>query len=93
MCASGFLICADDDTFFFASGYKINDVFDDINKEIAKIYVWIKAHKLPLNIDKTNVMLITPKYVNWSIKGKSIDWNRIMEVMLLYMDRVQDRHV
>ena len=69
-----------DDTNLFATGYNLNDVVSEINKEIANIYAWVKANKLSLNIDKTNFMLFTPKCVPRSINGIFIDGNKIMEV-------------
>ena len=69
-----------DDTNLFASGYNLNDIVSEINKEIANIYAWVKANKLSLNIDKTNVMLFTPKCVPRSINGIFIDGNKTMEV-------------
>ena len=32
-----------------------------INEEMVKIYAWVNANKLSLNIDKTNFMLFMPK--------------------------------
>ena len=69
-----------DDTNLFATGYNLNDIVSEINKEIANIYAWVKANKLSLNIDKTNFMLFTPKCVPRSINGIFIDGNKIMEV-------------
>ena len=68
------------DANLFATGYNPNDIVFEINKEIANIYARVKANKLSINIDKTNVMLFTPKCVPRSIKGIFIDGNRIMEV-------------
>ena len=69
-----------DDTNLFATGYSLNDIVSEINKEIANIYAWVKANKLSLNIDKTNFMLFTSKCVPRSINGIFIDENKIMEV-------------
>ena len=69
-----------DDTNLFATGYNLNDIVSEINKEIANIYAWVKANKLSLNIDKTNFMLFTPKCVPRSIKDIFIDGNKIVEV-------------
>ena len=69
-----------DDTNLFATGYNLNYIVSEINKEIANIYAWVKANKLSLNIDKTNFMLFTPKCVPRSINGIFIDGNKIMEV-------------
>ena len=60
-----------DDTNLFATGYNLNDIVFEINKEIASIYAWVKANKLSLNIDKTHFMLFTPKCVPRHIKSDS----------------------
>ena len=60
-----------DDTNLFATGYNLNDIVFEINKEIASIYAWVKANKLSLNIDKPHFMLFTPKCVPRHIKGDS----------------------
>ena len=57
-----------DDTNLFATGYNLNDITSQINKDIDNVYAWVKANKLSLNIDKTNFMLFTPKCVLWTIK-------------------------
>ena len=69
-----------DDTNLFATGYNLNDIVSEINKEIANIYAWVKANKLSLNIDKTNFMLFTPKCEPRTIKDIFIDGNKIVEV-------------
>ena len=69
-----------DDTNLIATGYNLNNIVSEINKEIANIYAWVKANKLSLNIDKTKFMLFTPKCVTRSINGTFIDGNKIMEV-------------
>ena len=69
-----------DDTNLFATGYNLNDIISQINKEIDNVYAWVKANKLSLNIDKTNFMLFTPKCVPRTIKGVFIAGTRIMEV-------------
>ena len=68
------------DTNRFATGYNLNDIISQINKEIDNVYAWVKANKLSLNIDKTNFMLFTPKCVPRTIKGVFIAGTRIMEV-------------
>ena len=52
-----------DDTNLFATGYNLNDIISQINKEIDNVYAWVKANKLSLNIDITSCMLFTPKCV------------------------------
>ena len=69
-----------DDTNHFATGYNLNDIISQINKEIDNVYAWVKANKLFLDIDKTNLMFFTPKCVPRTIKGVFIVGNKIMEV-------------
>ena len=51
-----------DDTKLFATGYNLNDI-SRINKEIDNVYAWVKTNNISLNIDKTNLILFTPKCV------------------------------
>ena len=67
-------------TYLFATGYNLDDIVSEINKEIANIYAWVKANKLPLNIGKTNFMLFTTTCAPRSTRGIFIDGNRLMEV-------------
>ena len=69
-----------DDTNLFATGYNLNDIISQINKEIDIVYAWVEANNLSLNIEKNNFMLFTPKCVYRTTKGVSIAGNRIMEV-------------
>ena len=50
-----------DDTNLFSTGKDLKDISHEINEEIAKIYAWVNANKLSLNIDKTKFMLFTPR--------------------------------
>ena len=50
-----------DDTNLFCTGENFSDIVKEINVEIDKIYSWVKANKLSLNVDKTNFMLFMPK--------------------------------
>ena len=49
-----------DDTNLFCTGRNIDSLVKEINDEMSKVYSWVKANKLSLNIDKTNFMLFTP---------------------------------
>ena len=49
------------DTKLFCTGTDLKDMMRQINEEMAKIYAWINANKLSLNIDKTNFMMFMPK--------------------------------
>ena len=51
-----------------------------VNEELAKIYAWVNANKLSLNIDKTNFMLFMPKYSSQCADHIVINQTRIQEV-------------
>ena len=69
-----------DDTNLFCTGKNLKDVVSQINIEIGKVYCWVKANKLSLNIDKTNFMLFTPKHFSRNMDGLLINGNQITEV-------------
>jgi hypothetical protein len=50
-----------DDTNFFISGRKIEDVMAIANNELKKIIQWMRANKLSVNTDKTNYMIFKSK--------------------------------
>ena len=41
-----------DDTNLFCTGKNFGDIVNEINMEIDKIYSWVKANKLSLNVEK-----------------------------------------
>ena len=51
-----------------------------INKEMAKIYAWVNANKLSLNIDKTTFMMFMPKGFSYCADNIVINQTRIQEV-------------
>ena len=50
-----------DDTTIYVSGDTIGNLFDLINNEIQKIYIWLCENMLSLNIKKTKYMIFSPK--------------------------------
>ena len=40
------------DTKLFCTGRKLNILVDNINLELMKVYTWVRANKLSLNIEK-----------------------------------------
>ena len=66
-----------DDTNLFCTGKNLNDIIKEINVEIDKIYSWVKANKLSLNVDKTNFMLFTPKCFPRNMNDHLINGSRI----------------
>ena len=69
-----------DDTNLFCTGKNLGDIVNEINVEIEKIYSWVKANKLSLNVEKTNFMLFTPKCFPRNMDDLLINGNRISEV-------------
>ena len=69
-----------DDTNLFCTGKKLNILVDNINLELMKIYTWVRANKLSLNIEKTNYMLFTPKCFPRTMEHIVIDGHKIEEV-------------
>ena len=69
-----------DDTNLFCTGKNLGDIVNEINVEIDKIYSWVKANKLSLNVEKTNFMLFTPKSFSQNMDDLLINGNRISEV-------------
>ena len=46
-----------DDTSVLLNGKNINELMDIINNELQKLYIWLRANKLTLNIDQTYYMI------------------------------------
>ena len=46
-----------DDTSVLLNGKNINELIDIINNVLQKLYIWLRANKLTLNIDKTYYMI------------------------------------
>ena len=69
-----------DDTNLFCTSPNLKDIVYQINQEIRMIYLWVKANKLSLNIDKTYFMLFTPKRFPRNMDDIIIDGKQIMEI-------------
>ena len=54
--------------------------FDKLMKNWLKLYAWVNANKLSLNIDKTNFMLFMPTYSSHCAVHIVINQTRIQEV-------------
>ena len=51
-----------DDTGLSASGKKVYDVEKLINLDLDKIYNWLLANKLSINVEKTQFIIFSTKY-------------------------------
>ena len=69
-----------DDTNLFCTGPNLKYIVYQINQEIRMIYLWVKANKSSLNIDKTYFMLFTPKRFPRNMDDIIIDGKQIIEV-------------
>ena len=69
-----------DDTNLVCTGKDLNALSHKINEETPKIYAWVNANKLSLNIDKTNFMFFTPRNSSRCIDDFVINGIRIAEV-------------
>ena len=49
-----------DGTDLFCTGTDIKNMILQVNEEWAKIYAWVNANRISLNIDKTIFMLFIP---------------------------------
>ena len=57
-----FLMYADDTTIYFnLENFTHLNMEMEINKEIEKINIWLKVNKLPLNVQKTKLMIFHKK--------------------------------
>ena len=69
-----------DNTNLFCTAKNLGHIVDEINVEIDKIYSWVKANKLSLNVEKTYFMLFTPKCFPRNMDDLLINENRISEM-------------
>ena len=74
------ILFADETNLLFCTGTDHKNIIRQVNEELAKIYAWVNANKLSLNIDKTNFMLFMPKYSSHCADHIVINQTRIQEV-------------
>ena len=80
ICSNTTPILFADDTYLFKSGKDLNKMQDELNSELAKIYLWLKMNKLSLNIGKTHFMVFTNKKIRLNDLNILIDGTGIEEV-------------
>ena len=51
-------------TNLFALGENLNDLIINIKEELTNVYIWFRANKMSLNIEKTNFILFCSKNKN-----------------------------
>ena len=69
-----------DDTNLLCTGNKLNILVDNINLELMKVYTWVRANKISLNIEKKNYRLFTTKCFPRTMDHIVIDGHKIEEV-------------
>ena len=70
-----------DDTNLFCTGTDLKNMIRQVDEELSKIYAWVNANKLSLNIDKTYFMfMFMPKYFSHCADHIVINQTRIQEV-------------
>ena len=80
MCFSTTSILFADDTNIFKIGNNLKEMEDELNSELSKISIWLRANKLSLNIGKTHFMLFSNKKRRHYDLNIKIDETKIEEV-------------
>ena len=80
MCSSTTSILFADDTNIFKIGNNLKEMEDELNSELSKISIWLRANKLSLNIGKTHFMLFSNKKRRHYDLNIKIDETKIEEV-------------
>ena len=86
-----FLLYADDTTIYFnLEDFPANNREIAINKELDKVNVWLKLHKLTINVEKTKCMFFrkksTPENISSYIDNKSINAVSHFNFLELFID-------
>ena len=73
-----------DDTGLSASGKKVHNVEKSINLDLDKIYNWLLANKLSINVEKTKCMIFATEYKlgqcpDFTVKITDPKLNRLIE--------------
>ena len=64
-----------DDTTVFISNPSVDEMVDNVNTELKKLYGWLCANRLSLNIKKTNFCIFSPTSNKHNISDKTITLN------------------
>ena len=68
-----------DDTFLCMQNHDINTLQEEVNRELLKVYQWLKANHLTLNISKSKYMIITKKKVDRTNFKVSVNQSELQE--------------
>ena len=80
ICSSTTSILFADDTNIFKMGNNLKEMEDELNSELSKISIWLKANKLSLFIGKTHFMVFSNKRRKHYDLNIKIDGTKIEEV-------------
>ena len=69
------IICFADDTTCIYSSPNIHDLYDNMNQELWKIDIWLRANRLCLNTSKSKYMLFGPSNANRNIENETLSIN------------------
>ena len=70
-----------DDTNIFFSHKNIDTLFGSMNKELENVSTWFKSNKLPLNVDKTLVVILS------SLKKQSLPRHCLTFLLKIYISK------
>ena len=59
------MLYAGDTTITCSADYKVYET--DLNTSVAEILNWAVSNKLPINVDKKNVMIVTGKRLKYKL--------------------------
>ena len=84
-----------DDTNIFCSHRNTNRLVSIANDELAKIVTWLKAHKLSLNLTKTNFMIFHPRQKKINVEVPLVMENTIIKqvVETKFLRVIIDQHL
>ena len=90
ICSSTTSILFADDTNIFKMGNNLKQMEDELNSELSKISIWLKANKLSLNIGKTHFMVFSNKRRKHYDLNIKIDETKIEEVKKIFLGVIID---
>jgi hypothetical protein len=62
-----FYLFADDTNLLYA-GKSLKSLESVVNSELIKVYIWLTANKLTLNVKKSNYVIFRPYHIPWNQK-------------------------
>ena len=79
-----------DDTVFYTTSLDFNECIYEINEMLRQLKVWLQSNRLLINVKKTKLMLITPKFQPILppvyFDGAAIEWVQTIKYLGLTLD-------